>query len=82
MPPLWQYLSAPEKKKALELMCAPKGVGPRLPRTFLLQRETSEGAVEGAKGADHGPRGAAACLCARYLGVKVVPPLWRYLLRL
>jgi hypothetical protein len=39
MPPLWQYF-LDEQKKALELMSAPKGVGPRHPRTFRLQSGT------------------------------------------
>jgi uncharacterized C2H2 Zn-finger protein len=53
--PLWQYFSR-RKKKALEPMCAPKGVGTLVQRTFSLQirAATSECHV-GAKGADHGP---------------------------
>ena len=46
-------------------MCAPKGVGPRRVGHFPCKEATSEGAAEGAKGADHGPRGAAAGALAR-----------------
>ena len=36
MPPLWQYFSRLQKK-AIELISAPKGVGPWRSRLFLLQ---------------------------------------------
>jgi hypothetical protein len=38
VPPLWQYLWRLLREKPLELMCAPKGVGPLWRRTFNLQR--------------------------------------------
>jgi hypothetical protein len=38
MPPLWQYFAPSARLKPLELICAPKGVGPRAPTAFILQR--------------------------------------------
>jgi hypothetical protein len=65
MPPLWQYFSC-LLKKPLELICAPKGIGPQASRTFLLQKDNFWGAEEGAKGVDHGPlQGSCWRLCAR-----------------
>ena len=54
MPPLWQYLCL-RQTKPLELICAPKRVGPRRSSRFPCKSATSEGAEKGAKGVDHGP---------------------------
>jgi hypothetical protein len=39
-----------QRKKALELMCAPKGGGPHTPRRFLLQRGNFWGCRRGGEG--------------------------------
>ena len=76
-PPLWQYFSR-LRRKALDRMCAPKRVGPRRSSRLPCKSATSEGAVEGAKGADHGPPVASGCVCAG-AGSGGHAPLWQYL---
>jgi hypothetical protein len=41
--------------KALEPICAPKGIGPSAAGHFSCKAATSKGAAMGAMGADHGP---------------------------
>ena len=79
--PLWEYFSRPQQ--ALELMSAPKGVGPQHSRTFLLQSGNFWGCRSGAMGADHGPPKAAAG--HRLRGSRwgrSSPLLWQYFSRL
>jgi hypothetical protein len=42
-------LTSREQLEALELMSAPKGVGPRHPRTFILQTGTFWGVAVGPR---------------------------------
>jgi hypothetical protein len=78
IPPLWQYLGAPNQK-ALAAMCAPKGVGPRHLRHFSCKEATSKVRKRGRKVPIMDPCSAAAgALCARSWGRRSCP-LWQYL---
>jgi hypothetical protein len=72
-------LLAVSKKKAVEPICAPKGIGPRPVGHFSCKAATSKGAAMGAMGADHGPpRLPAVCVRAGAV-TEGHAPLWQYL---
>jgi hypothetical protein len=78
-PPLGQYL-ARSRKQALELMCAPKGVGPLRRSPLLLQSCNFCGCRSGGHGCrSWTPIAVGGRAGARAGGGGHAPPLWQYL---